>query len=317
MKYSEDEKKLIIKLYIKDGLNTINISKLVSKSQSGIERFLKREGLYKGPRRIEISKENIEIIIGRYLLGETAEEIHKDFSDKLKSCNTILHLLRKNKINRRDAKRRSVIENHNYFECIDSEAKAYFLGLLIADGSIRKNKGNRSDSITIELQECDKYIIEKFANEIKYSGSFVKTKCGYSITFASQKMSNDLKKFGVVNNKTYTGTYLPIIKSSLMMHLIRGIFDGDGTVYFDKNDNFNWGFYGSDKICNDIQDYLSLKLEFSKNKVFNKGSVSFIYLHSKQRTLKFYNYIYSNALIYLKRKKDKFNHYLANTELTK
>ena len=44
--------------------------------------FLKREGLYKGPRRIEISKENIEIIIGRYLLGETAEEIHKDFSDK-------------------------------------------------------------------------------------------------------------------------------------------------------------------------------------------------------------------------------------------
>lgn len=317
MKYSEDEQKLIKKLYIEDGLNTVSISKILNRYQSGIERFLKRENLYKGPRKIEISKEDIEKIIGRYVLGETAEEIYKDFSNKLKSCDSILHLLKKNNIRRREAKRRSVISSHNYFEEINTEKRAYFLGLLIADGSVVKMKDNRNDSIRLELQESDKYIIEAFGKELGFTGKYVKTKCGYSISFSSKKMSSDLSKYGVVNNKTYIGTYLPLINEKLMPHLIRGIFDGDGTVYSDKNNNFNWGFYGSDKICNEVQDYLSDKLEFSKNKVFNKGTISFVYLHSKERTPKFYNYIYNSASVYLIRKKDKFNNYLANTELTK
>lgn len=317
MKYSKDEKELIKKLYIEDGLNTVSISKRIKRSQTGIERFLKKENLYVKPRRIEISKQDIERIINRYVLGETAEEIYLDYKDKLKSCDSILHLLKKNNINRRDAKRRSVISDHNYFENIDTEGKAYFLGLLIADGSIIKNKNNYNHSIRLELQESDKYIIEKFGEEINYTGSFVKTKCGYSISFTSQKMSEDLGKYGVVKNKTYVGTYLPVIDEKLMPHLIRGIFDGDGTVYLSKDKSFNWGFYGSDLICNQIQDYLSEHLNFKKNSVFNKGTVSFIYLHSKDRTPKFYNYIYNTASIYLRRKKDKFDYYLVNTELTK
>jgi len=314
MKYSNAEKELIKKLYIEEGLNTVSISSAVGKSQSGIERYLKREGIFKSPRRIEISRQDVEVIVGRYLLGETADEIYKDFSLKLKSCDSILHLLKKNNINRRDAKRRSVIKHHNYFESIDSEHKAYFLGFLIADGSVINNRDGRSDSIRLELQECDRYIIDFLADQLGFTGTITKTKCGYVIAFSSQKMSNDLKKYGVVNNKTYIGTYLPELKNSLMPHLIRGIFDGDGTVYMDKNENFNWGFYGSNLICNQIQDYLAEQLSFSKNSVFNKGSISMIYLHSKDRTPKFYNYIYSVASIFLTRKKNKFDYYLVNTE---
>lgn len=54
MLYTSEEKELIKKLYLIDGLNTVSISKIINRYQSGIERFLRRENIYKGPRRIEI-----------------------------------------------------------------------------------------------------------------------------------------------------------------------------------------------------------------------------------------------------------------------
>lgn len=317
MEYTVDEKELIKKLYIKDGLNTVSISKIISRSQSGVERFLKRENLYAGIRGLEVSECDLKSIIARYLLGETSEEIYKDYSDKLTSPDTILSLLKKHNVKRRPAKRRSVITNHSYFKIIDTEAKAYFLGLLIADGSVVNNAGNRAPSIRLELKSEDSYIIEKFAKEIGFQSQIGLSRgCNY-ISFTSIEMAKDLSNYGVVPNKTYVGTFLPLITEDLIRHLIRGIFDGDGTVYICKNNSFNWGFYGSDLLCNQIQDYLSIKLNFKKNKVFNKGSVSFIYLHSESRTRKFYDYIYKKSEIYLLRKKNKFDSYLVNTEISK
>ena len=49
--------------------------------------------------------------------------------------------------------------NENYFEQIDTQEKAYFLGFLWADGC------NCNGVIHLVLQEKDKYILEKF-NEL-------------------------------------------------------------------------------------------------------------------------------------------------------
>ena len=53
----------------------------------------------------------------------------------------------------------------NYFEKIDSKDKAYFLGLLMADGNKYKN------TVRIELQEKDKSILELFKKYIEYEGN--------------------------------------------------------------------------------------------------------------------------------------------------
>ena len=51
--------------------------------------------------------------------------------------------------------------NHNYFEKIDSPDKAYFLGLLAADGCVyRRKNGSKSQAmIKLTLQEKDKDIL--------------------------------------------------------------------------------------------------------------------------------------------------------------
>ena len=56
--------------------------------------------------------------------------------------------------------------NHEYFNEINTERKAYFLGLLIADGNISENKGNRQKTLAISLQESDSYILKELCKDI-------------------------------------------------------------------------------------------------------------------------------------------------------
>ena len=50
--------------------------------------------------------------------------------------------------------------NEDYFDVIDSEDKAYFLGLLFADGCNIRCGGKHI--VRIRLQEKDKYILDRF-----------------------------------------------------------------------------------------------------------------------------------------------------------
>lgn len=55
--------------------------------------------------------------------------------------------------------------NKKYFDVINTEAKAYFLGLLYADGCNVQNPNTGEISIT--LQEKDRDILEKLKQEIE------------------------------------------------------------------------------------------------------------------------------------------------------
>ena len=60
----------------------------------------------------------------------------------------------------------------DYFSEIDTEQKAYFLGLMLTDGAVVKdNKGERQDTISLELVETDVEIINKFKEEINSNSS--------------------------------------------------------------------------------------------------------------------------------------------------
>ena len=50
--------------------------------------------------------------------------------------------------------------NQNYFEIIDTEEKAYWLGFLYADGSVTKDR-----VITLQLSICDIEVVKNF-NEV-------------------------------------------------------------------------------------------------------------------------------------------------------
>ena len=49
-----------------------------------------------------------------------------------------------------------------FFETINSEEAAYFLGLLISDGNVFKDETGRQASISITLDLKDEYMLNKF-----------------------------------------------------------------------------------------------------------------------------------------------------------
>ena len=120
----------------------------------------------------------------------------------------------------------------DYFSEIDTEEKAYWLGFLYADGSIDKR-----GVLRVELISEGKQHLEKFAKAIKYTGSVIgpyfrnKIKNPiYKIDLSNPRFGKDLQNKGVIQNKTFFVQFPKWLKTELVRHFIRGIFDGDGTI---------------------------------------------------------------------------------------
>lgn len=212
----------------------------------------------------------------------------------------------------RKAVRRSIVKNHRYFEVIDTPDKAYFLGWMISDGSVvrSKTRNGRSDVISIEIKSTDEYILHMFASYLDAKeGSVRKSeKRGHShFRFASNDMSNDLSKYGVVPNKTYSA-YLPNIDDDLMSHLIRGYFDGNGTIVLDKNRNYGHvGIYGTEELCSQISKYMHDVIGINDNKV-SKTTCWHVWWGGRDNVKKIRDYLYKDCGdLYLTRKKKKFD----------
>src|SRR5690606_16603830 len=110
-----------------------------------------------------LKRKDIEAIKEFYEAGISTTNIGKEFNVTDK---TIAKVLVDNGVSLRESGTQRKIINDNYFEDIDTEEKAYFLGLIIADGSIIRHlsegRSNRQLSISLELKEQDGYMVELF-----------------------------------------------------------------------------------------------------------------------------------------------------------
>lgn len=204
--------------------------------------------------------------------------------------------------------------NENYFEKIDSKDKAYFLGLLYADGNIYKMR-NR---IQITLQNEDLYILENFKKYLNSSAKLYLDKEKYSkLILDSEKMTTDLIKLGCFPNKSLTLKFPTEeqVPNNLMNHFIRGVFDGDGSVYKGKKVKIGGtvSFTSSKEFITGLVDFFNNRnIKFSdfysryKEKENSAGSTT----HYENHLLHpFYDFIYSKDVddLFLKRKKEKFD----------
>ena len=312
-----------IKRLNKKGWSTKQIYEQMGITKSQAYKAIRRMGLKSNCNRT-MTPDSIKIIKEKYLEGETIEEItDKYFKDKYCS-GEINMVLRKLGITRPNGTQAKI--NHDYFENIDSEHKAYWLGFIYADGSITKKvyeKGSYTYRLRMELMFEDKYILEQMAldlesdlkpkeyyNDTSSFEGYNKPKHTAYIMFSSKKMGEDLVKLGVVPNKTLILKSLPSIPDNLMKHFIRGYFDGDGSVYLTKDNTIKTAFYGTHDFINSIQDFLIKELDLTKKKITDQkeANVSFVGM-AKQESEKLYHYMYDEATIFLNRKYEKYNKY--------
>lgn len=210
--------------------------------------------------------------------------------------------------------------NENFFEYIDTESKAYWLGFFFADGTVYKH-GNQS---CISLKVCDKEVCDKFITAI--NGNF-STKAYnnrgskiYHVDLTSDQMFLDLNKHGCVQNKSLVLQF-PTISNSLISHFIRGYFDGDGSVFIINKKNYNKtnSIYTSlgISICSTFEFLTKmnsyLPIRYSINKEMRRKTNTWVLRTSGSNKAKiFLDYIYQNATIYLSRKYNKYIEYNNN-----
>ena len=225
---------------------------------------------------------------------------------------TIGRRLKKEKCNMR-GHRCGKNSNNNYFENIDSPDKAYYLGLIFADGNIRiDNRINKGISkiFQISLTEEDKYILETFNKYANFNTSLIQhhindKKPRYGLCINSSKIYDDLIKLGVTPRKSKEGIdFIPKISEDLISHFIRGYFDGDGIA---KKEGYI-GFCGDLKIIQYIKSQLVAKCNVKTNTItYNKANhIYYIQWSSKKDIQSIFNYLYKDKSdLYLKRKYKK------------
>lgn len=209
--------------------------------------------------------------------------------------------------------------DEHFFETIDSEVKAYFLGLIISDGNVfieENNSSNRQASISITLDLADEYMLQEFKKAVKANTSIGHDGrgCG-QIAVRSDIMASDLAKYGVIPRKTLH-TYLPEVPEEYLSHLIRGIFDGDGSIQAKENPDSNRflhsiSFCGTHRLMEDIaQVCKKLKLQQIPTVYdYKDKNLSDIKIQNINDIYCFGEWMYKNATIYLTRKKETYENF--------
>lgn len=267
------------------------------------------------PRKVITEELKQEII--KYYLSQPMTM--KQVEDKYELSHPTITKILKDVPKYTKAKLNNPNMKEHFFQEINEEAKAYFLGLLISDGNVFKDNTGRQASISITLDLKDEYMLEKFKEVLQVNTSVGHDGrgCG-QIAVRSNIMAEDLAKYGVVPRKSYN-TYLPLISKEMMPHLIRGIFDGDGSIMAKpnpSNDGHNRflhsiSFCGTHQLMEDISNYILENLGI-KTAVYDykDRNLSELKIQNIDNIAKFGYWIYRNSTIFLNRKKDIFNDFL-------
>ena len=267
------------------------------------------------PRKVITEELKQEII--KYYLSQPMTM--KQVEDKYELSHPTMTKILKDVPKYTKAKLNNPDMKEHFFQEIDEEAKAYFLGLLISDGNVFKDNTGRQASISITLDLKDEYMLEKFKEVLQANTSIGHDGrgCG-QMAVRSNIMAEDLAKYGVVPRKSYN-TYLPQISKEMMPHLIRGIFDGDGSIMAKPNPNndghnrflHSISFCGTHQLMEDISNYILENLGI-KTTVYDykDRNLSELKIQNMYNIAKFGYWIYRNSTIFLNRKKDIFNDFL-------
>lgn len=306
------------------------------------KRYLKKNNI---KRREDISKEkskkNMEKAIKYYKnnkmasLSQTAKKFNVcrvTLKDRLIKLNISIHpfvehlckdgnyyesYTRDNKIN---SKLNDTFDEH-FFDVINTEEKAYWLGFILADGSIRHNSSN----LMIGLAIRDYDHLHRFKKAIKsnscikeYKTSVLKnTQKSYdacSISITSKIMVDALNSHNIFERKTMNEKPDYSIPDQLVCHYIRGFIDGDGWIsLYNRSANEDTegvrvevGVGSSYEMISYIASKLNYFLDINTLKISNMYS-DFYTTETTNITdaIKILQFLYANAKIYLPRKYER------------
>ena len=309
-----------------DGMTLTEIGKITGHTRHTIKRWFVAFGFeYTAPKRKTTAKYSDEIIYEMYKLYLSGLSTLK-IGEKFKvSPSTVSRLftrmgleMRSNSLNSRRYK-----VNHDFFDEINTEEKAYWLGFIYADGYITVREGRLMFGVSLSSKDRNHLVLLINCLESDYKIKEYKVSSGYKVgvkysrlIISSEKLCNDLIKHGVFKQKTNI-LLPPKIKRELIRHFIRGYIDGDGSIYKTANDyGYDWhlNIVGTNELLTFIIEYffdeklVQRKTKLEKRKKHHK--ISYIRYGGNIQTKRILDNIYQDANLFLERKYDVYKELL-------
>lgn len=258
-----------------------------------------------------------------FLSDEIKNNIIQKYINKISSCRELekeygvtrgsISNLIKHSNNIVNIRRKRYNVDHTYFDVINTQEKAYFLGLLYADGC----NDDKKSRIIITLVESDKEILEKLKLELQAENLlyFHKTKNykhqnTYRLEISNIYICKQLTKLGCYPRKSLTLKF-PTEKqvpSHLIRHFVRGYFDGDGSIIYPQDYKITVSIVSSKYFTKQFIKVVSkiLNISIREYRIKENEITKTIKIRGRLQVSKFLDWIYKDADVYIQRKYLKY-----------
>jgi len=228
------------------------------------------------------------------------------------SDGAFFKLLKRKKLSARPNRKYNIDET--FFDKMDTEAKAYWLGFITADGNIRKGK------LTIKLKAGDKNHLKKFRADIKsehpireqeqnvFGGTYRLAR----IEPSSKHLTTALRNLGVMECKSLIVKPCKQVPDNLLNHYWRGVFDGDGCITYCKRDNLSYPvyrvvLYGNKYMIDGFDSYLKKSGIDTSACPFLSGQIYSINYGGNNQAKRILKLLYEDSTVFLTRKMNLAN----------
>ncbi len=187
---------------------------------------------------------NEQDVIKDYESGMSTPQLARKYG--YKTPKSINDLLRRNGVTPR-----SVLDSQHLrkgyhdlkLNVVDSELKAYYIGLLITDGYIHEERKPYIE-LTLEDEDVISFLANTFhTNYFPCRTRDSKRKTLYRVVLYGQSLVDDIKRYGLIQSKSFTVGDLHLLKEEekFIPYILRGAIDGDGWIRKDGKEFFLCG----------------------------------------------------------------------------
>lgn len=186
--------------------------------------------------------------------------------------------------------------NDNYFKNWSNEM-AYFLGLIAADGHVRK----QNNLLMLNLKKTDEKIIQNLKEALQYDGPLytINKKDGQTqccLRVCSKEIVADLNRLGLNGNKTFDFDWINGMEDKYVSHFIRGMFDGDGCIHINTiKGSHEASIVGTYRATENIKNKYNLFSGKASGHLSKKGNVQSIVFNGRYNALAFLDWIYTDS----------------------
>ncbi len=209
------------------------------------------------PFKVTLTEQQKQEICEKYRNGVRITPLAREYHKNTYYISKILrehdvHILEYSECNRQHS------FNESYFETIDSEDKAYWVGFLLADGNICLN------SLRVGLQRRDEDHLLRLLHCMQATCPiYHRAQNGHEsshVSLTSKTLVDTLARLNIVPAKSLIAT-VPDIPKHLERHFWRGMVDGDGSIQCVVSQCSEYASFvilvGTHSVCSNFSSWIS------------------------------------------------------------